>query len=242
MVVIECKSPVAKKSGVIKAQRQMICYQEEIPQLFRTNEILIGCNLFKGKYGCIEASVEQYHEWKDPGDNKFPDMTEHPSVREMLKLGLIDKQDISGHPPMQEVMIAGLLKKMNLLDIIQNFIVFDYSKEKHKVIKKICRYKQYSAVNEIVKCVTNEPIKRGIIWHWQGSGKSLIMLFAAVKLRREQKKLKNPTILIITDRKKLNRQINETFKKCNFPNSIMAEEMTHRKLYSLLEKMTGSVG
>lgn len=239
MVVIECKSPVAKKAGVLKAQRQMIRYQEEIPQLFRTNEILIGCNLFKGKYGCIEASVEQYHEWKAPGDNKFPNMADHPSVKEMLRLGLIDKQDISNHPPMQEVLIAGLLKKRNLLDIIQNFIVFDYSKEEHRIIKKICRYKQYSAVNKIVKCVTSEPIKRGIIWHWQGSGKSLIMLFAAVKLRREQEKLKNPIIVIVTDRKKLNRQINETFRNCNFPNPIMAERMPHQKIYDLLSSGIG---
>lgn len=239
VVVIECKSPVAKKTGVLKAQRQLIRYQEEIPQLFWTNEILIGCNLFGAKYGCIDVSEEQHHEWKDPGDSKFPNMAEHPSVKEMIKMGLIDKKDISSHPPMQEVLIAGLLRKPNLLDIIQNFIVFDYSKEEHRIVKKVCRYQQFSAVNKIVKSVKSEPDKRGIIWHWQGSGKSLIMLFTVVKLRREQEKLKNPIILIVTDRKKLNRQITETFRNCNFPNPIMAEKMPHLELYDLLSSEIG---
>jgi len=239
LVVIECKSQVAKRTGVLKAQEQLIRYQEEIPQLFRTNEIIIGCNLFGAKYGCIDVSAGHYHEWKDPGNNKFPNMAEHLSVKEMLEMGLIDEEDISDHPPMQEVLLAGLLRKPNLLDIIQNFIVFDYSKEEHKVVKKICRYQQYSAVNKIVRCVKSGPDKRGIIWHWQGSGKSLIMLFSALKLRREQEKLKNPIILIVTDRKKLNRQINETFINCGFPNPIQAEMTAHPELFGLL---TGGIG
>ena len=237
IIVIECKSPIAKDTGVIDAQHQLLRYQKEIPQLFRTNEILIGCNLFGAKYGTIDASLEQYHEWKDLGDSKLPDMAEHPSVKEMLKLGLIEEKDLSSHPPMQEVLIAGLLKKQNLLDIIQNFIVFDYSKEEHRVVKKICRYQQFIAVNKIVRRATSEPDKRGIIWHWQGSGKSLIMVFAAVKLRREEEKLKNPIILIVTDRRKLDRQITETFQNCNFPNPIPVKNM--KQLYSLLGSGTG---
>ena len=237
VVVIECKSPVAKDTGVIDAQHQLLRYQKEIPQLFRTNEILIGCNLFGAKYGTIAASTEQYHEWKGQDGDTLPNMAEHPSVKEMLALGLIEEKDISSHPPMQEILFAGLLKKQNLLDIIQNFIVFDYSKEEHKVIKKICRYQQFSAVNKIIKRVTSETDKRGIIWHWQGSGKSLIMVFTAVKLRREEKKLKNPVILIVTDRTKLDRQITETFQNCNFPDPIPTKSM--KQLYSLLGSGTG---
>jgi len=237
LVVIECKSPVRRKTGVIDAQEQLTRYQEEIPHLFRTNEILIGCNLFGAKYGTIDVPPEQYHEWKTQNGEKLPNMAEHPSVKEMLKLELIDKKDLSAHPPMQKVLIAALLKKKNLLDIIQNFIVFDYSKEERKVIKKICRYQQFSAVNRIVKRVADEPDKRGIIWHWQGSGKSLIMVFAAVKLRREKEKLQNPVILIVTDRRKLDRQITETFENCNFPNPIQAKNM--KNLYSLLGSDAG---
>ncbi len=232
LVVIECKSPVARNTGVVDAQHQLIRYQEEIPQLFRTNEILIGCNLFGAKYGMIDVTPDKYHEWKAQNGDKFSDMGNHTTVKEMLRLGLIEEKDLSAHPPMQEVLIAGLLKKQNLLDIVRNFIVFDFSKEEHKIVKKICRYQQYSAVDKIVRRVSSEPHKRGIIWHWQGSGKSLIMLFAATKLKREEKKLKNPNILIVTDRTKLDKQITDQFRDCNFPNPIQAK--TSRQLYSLL--------
>ncbi len=73
--------------------------------------------------------------------------------------------------------------------------------------------------------VLEDTDKRGIIWHWQGSGKSLIMVFAAVKLRREEEKLKNPIILIVTDRTKLDKQITDQFRDCNFPNPIQAKSM-----------------
>jgi len=102
VVVIECKSPVAKNIGVINAQAQLIRYQKEIPHLFRTNEILIGCNLFGAKYGTIEEPPGKYHEWKIKNGEKLPDMAKHPAVKEMLKLGLVDEKDLSAHPPMQE--------------------------------------------------------------------------------------------------------------------------------------------
>jgi type I restriction enzyme R subunit len=232
VAVIECKSPVARNTGVVDAQRQLLRYQEEIPKLFRTNEILIGCNLFGAKYGMIDVTPDKYHEWKAQNGDKFSDMHDHPTLKEMLKLGLIEEKDLSAHPPIQEVLIAGILKKQNLLDIIRNFIIFDFSKEEHKIVKKICRYQQYSAVNKIVRRVSSEPHKRGIIWHWQGSGKSLIMLFAATKLKREEKKLKNPNILIVTDRTKLDKQITDQFRDCNFPNPVQVK--TSRQLYSLL--------
>lgn len=238
VVIIECKSPVARNTGVVDAQIQLLRYQEEIPQLFYTNEVLIACNLFGAQYGTIGATIERYHEWRAPNGAKLPDMAEHPTVKEMIELGLIEKKDLSPNPPMQEVLIAGILRKPNLLDIIRNFIVFDYSKEEHKIIKKICRYQQYSAVNKIVKRVIEEPFKRGIIWHWQGSGKSLIMVFAATKLRREEEKLKNPTILIVTDRIKLDRQITDQFRDCNFPNPIQARK--GHELYSLLRNDAGT--
>lgn len=239
IVVIECKSPVAKGTGIIDAQHQLTRYQKDIPDLFRTNEILIGCNLFGARYGAIEAPKDKYHEWKEQLGEKLPNMAEHPSVKEMLKLGLIEKKDISKNPPMQEVLIAAVLNKKNLLDILRNFIVFDYDKESHRVIKKICRYQQFTAVNKIVKRVVEEPDKKGIIWHWQGSGKSLIMIFAAMKLRRERR-LKNPTILIVTDRRKLDSQIIENFQNCNFPNPVGARGMTHRELYSLINASHGT--
>src|SRR4030066_1578450 len=242
LVVIECKSPVAKQTGLLTAIGQLIRYQDEIPHLFHTNQILIGLNLFGARYGTILSDKEFFHEWKDMGDEKFPNMAEHPSVKEMLELGLIKKEDLSNNPTPQEVLIAGILNKKNLLDIIQNFIVYELEQKKRRVVKKVCRYQQYTAVNKILKRVTGEEEKRGIIWHWQGSGKSLTMLFTAVKLRREEKKLKNPIILVVTDRIDLDDQISGTFRNCNFPNPIQIRETrgTHRKLYELLSHKVGN--
>lgn len=215
IVVIECKSPVAKQGGLSKAMAQLVRYQKEIPQLFYANQILIGLNLFGAKYGPAGAEIEQFHEWKEQGE------------------------DLSDNPTAQEVLIAGVLNKKNLLDIIRNFIVFEY--DRGRIVKKICRYQQFRAVNKILKRVTDEDEKRGIVWHWQGSGKSLTMLYAAVKLRREEAKLKNPIIIIVTDRIDLDEQISKTFRNCNFPNPIQIKEKggTHRKLYELLADNTG---
>ena len=239
IIVIECKSPVARQMGISQAIMQLQRYQEEIPQLFHTNQLLVVLNLFGAKYGAILSGAEFFHEWKALGKDKFPNMAEHPSVQEMLNLGLIKKEDISERPTQQEVLIAGILNKQNLLDIIQNFIAFE--REKAKTVKKVCRYQQFTAVNKILKRVTTEEEKKGIIWHWQGSGKSLTMLFAAVKLRREEAKLKNPIILVVTDRIDLDDQISKTFRNCRFPNPIQIREKggTHRKLYELLSQGVG---
>ena len=168
-------------------------------------------------------------------------MADHPSVEEMIELELIKKEDLSEAPTTQEVLIAGLLNKKNLLDVIQNFIVYEIDQKKRRVVKKVCRFQQFHAVNKILRRVTSEEHKRGIIWHWQGSGKSLTMLFAAVKLRREEKKLRNPIILVVTDRIDLDDQISGTFRNCSFPNPIQIRETkgTHRKLYELLSQDVG---
>jgi len=239
LVVIECKSPVAKHIGISKAIKQLNRYQEEIPQLFHTNQMSIALNLFGARYGTILSDEEFYHEWKQRGNEKLPNMADHPTVREMLQLGLIKDEDLSDSPTPQEVLIAGILNKKNFLDIIQNFVVFE--QERAKTVKKVCRYQQFTAVNKILKRVTREDEKRGIIWHWQGSGKSLTMLFATVKLRREEKKLKNPIILIVTDRIDLDDQISTAFRNCGFPNPIQVREKggTHRRLYELLSQDVG---
>jgi len=231
LVVIECKNPVARHTGISEAIRQLKRYQEEIPQLFHTNQICIALNLFGARYGAIYSDAEFYHEWKYGGDEKSTNMADHPSVKEMLQLGLIKDEDLTDSPTPQEVLIAGILNKRNLLDIIQNFIVFE--QERSRAIKKVCRYQQFTAVNKILRRVTEEDERRGIIWHWQGSGKSLTMLFAAVKLRREEKKLKNPVILVVTDRIDLDDQISKTFRNCQFPNPVQIREKggTHGKLY-----------
>ncbi len=212
LVVIECKSPTSPQGGIEKAVGDLIAYQELIPSLFRTNQILIGLNLFGARYGTVGMEPEHFLEWKAPPE-----------------------ENLGPKPSAQDVLISCLLSKQNLIDIIRNFIVFDTTSG--RTIKKICRYQQFTAVQKIVKRVLTEKERKGIIWHWQGSGKSLTMLFAALKLKREEEKLKNPYIVIITDRKQLDRQIAKTFESCGFPNPTRAENA--RDLYKLLGKGVG---
>lgn len=235
VAVIECKSPIARETGVGDALDQLSRYQREIPALFRTNQILMGMNLFGAKYGVVGADIEGFHEWKEKPKEKLPILSDHPSVKEMLALKLIKKDDLPKMPAAQDVLIAALLNKRNLLDIIRNFIVFDV--DEGKVKKKICRYQQFTAVHKIVHRVLEEKDKKGIIWHWQGSGKSLTMLFAALKLRREEERLENPFFLVVTDRRDLDKQISDNFRDCGFPNPIRAE--SSRELYQMLSEGVG---
>lgn len=235
VAVIECKNPLAKETGVPDAIDQLLRYQREIPALFRTNQLLLGVNLFGARYGVVGADLEHFQEWRAKPGEKLPNLADHSTVKEMLKLKLIKKNDLDRSPAAQDVIIAALLNKSNLLDIIRNFIVFDVDEGKAK--KKICRYQQFTAVHKIVRRVLNEPEKKGIVWHWQGSGKSLTMMFAALKLRREDALLKNPTFLIVTDRKDLDKQIADTFRDCGFPNPIRAQ--SSRDLYQMLSEGTG---
>ena len=109
----------------------------------------------------------------------------------------------------------GLLLPCNVVDFIENFTVFET--KKGKTIKKVARYQQFEATNDIVDRVLEGQHKTGLIWHTQGSGKSLTMIFAGYKLRR-QAKLKNPTVMIVVDRRDLKTQIGDDFENCDYPN------------------------
>lgn len=235
LAVIECKSPVARETGIVDGVEQLLRYQREIPALFRTNQILVGANLFGAKYGAVGADLESFQEWRERPGEKLPVLADHPAVKEMLELGLLKKGDLPKAPAAQDVLIAALFNKRNLLDLIRNFIVFDV--DEGKIKKKICRYQQFTAVQRIVRRVLDEKEKKGIVWHWQGSGKSLTMLFAALKLRREEARLKNPYFLIVTDRRDLDKQISDNFRDCGFPNPIRAE--SSRELYQMLAEGVG---
>ena len=112
--------------------------------------------------------------------------------------------------------IIGLLQPERVLDILRHFIVFE--RADGKIIKKVARYQQLRAANKIVDRVTSTPKAQGVIWHTQGSGKSLTMLYTAYKLRKTES-LEDPTIFIVVDRKDLKDQMSDTFFDCEFPNA-----------------------
>ena len=213
LVVIECKSPFIT-SPVAQGVKQLERYQSDAERLFYYNQILISTCGQQAKYATVGAKLRHYGEWKDP----YPMLPSH--------LG----SDVNP----QDVLAAGMLTKRNLLDLIQNFIV--YEPEGGRTIKKSARYQQFRAVNKAIKRIENAELpeeRGGVVWHTQGSGKSLTMLYLAVKLRR-LKQLQNPTIVVVTDRKDLDLQITNTFRRCGFPNPQQADSVADlRKLLRL---------
>ena len=229
IVVIECKSPYIR-DPMKKGIERLFRYQEMddrfknmgCPQLFNTSQIVVSTFRDKLKYGTNFTPVRHWSEWKDP----YP----------LTKIDIAKRLNYIADPDQvkdQEIFLFGVCSKENLLDLIRNFVVFE--REKCGVVKKLAKYPQFRAVNKTLKRIVEEKTG-GIIWHWQGSGKSLSMLWTAVKLRRI-KALDNPTMLIVTDKIDLDEQIHGTFERCGFPNPIKAK--SSKKLQEMLSNPVG---
>jgi type I restriction enzyme R subunit len=136
-----------------------------------------------------------------------------------------------------EVAVESMLKPSVILDILEYFTIFATDK-KNRRIKIIARYQQYEGANLIVKRVKEGIVRKGLIWHFQGSGKSLLMVFAAQKLRHAPE-LKSPTVLIIVDRIDLDTQITATFNACDVPNIVATE--SREELERLLKQDTRKI-
>lgn len=139
----------------------------------------------------------------------------------------------------QDVALAGLLSKENLLDILRTFVVFETDATTKRTVRKVCRYQQFRAVNlAILRARKGRTADKrgGVVWHTQGSGKSLTMLWLALKLRRDPVH-QNPLLVIVTDRRDLDDQIAKTFQNCGFPHPERAESV--RDLRNLLSGPSG---
>ena len=129
------------------------------------------------------------------------------------------------------------MQPKRLLDLLQNFSLYTSDKKKRR-IKIICRYQQYDGANKIVDRVREGRLKKGLIWHFQGSGKSLLMVFAAQKLRKAPE-LKSPTVLILVDRTDLDTQITGAFNAADVANVVTTDSIT--ELHDLLERGTRKI-
>lgn len=195
LIVIELKNPADEKATIDGAFTQIQNYKNEIPQLFYYNE---GCIITDGvftEFGTISSGYQRFVEWKsmDPEDKENP---------------------ILGTA---ELMVQKMLNKETYLDLIRNFTVFD-DDGTGKKIKKVAKYHQYYAVNAAidatVKAVNITGDGRcGVVWHTQGSGKSLTMVFYSGKIARDSR-MENPTIVVLTDRIDLDNQLFGTFSHC----------------------------
>jgi type I restriction enzyme R subunit len=214
LVIGEAKTPVRPAvTWVDGASDIHNGYEKSVPQMFVPNVLSFATEGKCYRYGSVRMPIDIWGPWHE-GDNKAEGT-------------LADVQRS----------IRSMLRPHVVLDILQNFTLFATDK-KHRRIKIICRYQQYEGANLMVARVVKGYPKKGLIWHFQGSGKSLLMVSAAQKLRMHHK-LGNPTVMIVVDRIDLDTQITATFNAADIPNMIGAA--TRQELQSLLAADTRKI-
>lgn len=238
LAVLECKSPNLQ-DPIEEAISQLFGYREKNEPFFYPNQILVALARYKATYTSTFAPAKYFLEWKKP----------YPLNERELAIWLgKEGQEL----PSQDILLYSLFSKQNFLDILRSYIVFET--ENNSMHKKLCRYNQYIASNKILERMAEG--KGGVIWHTQGSGKSLTMTYTALKIRRIEKvpgtSLENPCVLIVTDRNDLDDQISGTFKHCNFPNPVSVESVeqlkaelknsTGKTLFTTIQKFTTKNG
>jgi len=199
LVVIEAKSPLKATARAEEAFEQIKQYERDIPRLFAPNAFTIVTDGMATLYGATGSPAQFYAPWPDAWPRTRADFPD----------------DLSKD-------LWCLCEPSRLLDLLAHFIVFEVDPETGKKIKKVCRYQQFRAVNKAVQRVAAGEHRKGLIWHTQGSGKSLTMVFLALKLKThltlDAPTLANPNILVLTDRIDLDDQISKTFVACGLPN------------------------
>ncbi|WP_028880878.1 type I restriction endonuclease subunit R [Terasakiella pusilla] len=214
LVIGEAKTPVRPAvTWVDGASDIHDAYEQTVPQMFVPNVFSFSTEGKCYRYGSIRMPVDMWGPWHEEDNKQEGTLLDvKRTVRSMLRPEII-------------------------LDILQNFTLTATDK-KHRRIKIICRYQQYEAANKIVNRVLAGQPKKGLIWHFQGSGKSLLMVFAAQKLRMHHD-LENPTVMIVVDRIDLDAQITATFNAADIPNMIGAGKRS--ELQTLLEADTRKI-
>lgn len=207
--VIELKNAAGQNATIRSAFQQLQTYQAEVPSLFATNALLVASDGVEARVGAVGAGREWFKPWRTIAGEALADT----------------------HLPELQVVIEGLCDKQRFLDLIRDFIVFE--DDGGRVIKKMAGYHQFHAVQaavgetlraaEMVRAVSGEDSGRrggkpgdrrvGVVWHTQGSGKSLTMAFYAGRIIREPA-MENPTVVVLTDRNDLDDQLFGTFSRC----------------------------
>jgi type I restriction enzyme R subunit len=204
LVLIEAKTPVRSSESWLDAAIQVHDYEQNVPELFVPNVFSVATEGKELRYGSVRMPVDMWGPWRD-GD---------------------EKQSLSD----VEKSATSMLRPAMVLDMLDSFTAFATQKGRRR-IKIIARYQQVDGVNKIVARVVAGQPRKGLIWHFQGSGKSLLMLFAARKLRLHPA-LRNPTVLIVVDRIDLDSQISGTFYAADMANLVRTE--SRRELADLL--------
>jgi type I restriction enzyme R subunit len=250
LVVIELKNAADESADLQAAFRQLQTYQRVIPSLFTTNAFLVISDGWFAKAGTISSDYARFMEWKSVDGERAVD---------------------SQHEPELEPLIRGLLNKRTILDVIRHFIVFEENasaERSRSTVKKVAAYHQYFAVNKAIASTIRASAKEsghftaehpaiyglpsvehqprgdkraGVVWHTQGSGKSLSMVFYAGKLVLAPE-MNNPTLVVLTDRNDLDQQLFETFTNCQLSLRQTPVQAANRdELKKLLSVASGGI-
>ena len=223
LAVIELKNPTDEKATILTAFRQICTYKQEIPSLFTYNETIVISDGLEARIGSLTADPEWFLPWRTiEGEDEAPS-TE-------LEL---------------EVLIKGIFEKSRFLSYLKHFVVFEET-EGEPIAKKIAGYHQFHAVKTAVETTVEasrpEGDKQcGVVWHTQGSGKSLTMAFYAGSIVQHPQ-MENPTVVVITDRNDLDEQLFGTFARCSQllrQTPMQASDRGH--LRELLQVASGGV-
>ncbi|MDG7035757.1 MAG: type I restriction endonuclease subunit R, partial [Nitrososphaerota archaeon] len=223
IVIIEMKNPADENATIWSAFDQVRTYMAEIKSIFRFNEIIMLSDGIETRSGTMTSPKERFALWKTVDYEK------------------------PGNMNSLETTIRGMLSKHTLIDLVRNFIVFEteHSNGSIKASKKMAAYQQYNATNKAVKgtidALDSSDRRAGIVWHTQGSGKSLTMVFYSGKLVLERR-MQNPTIIVLTDRNDLDDQLFQTFTRCQ---DLLRQEPkqadTRRSLRELIGVASGGI-
>jgi len=210
LVDIEAKSPTANQTtDYTEAIGQIKRYERVAPKLFIPNLFSVATDGLQTVYGATYSPEQYFLKWRD--DDLLKKYDGDPT----------NKDSSEGY---LEVALDSLLNSTNLLDIIANFIV--YEQTQNGTIKKIARYQQFRATNKIVERVKEGEHNKGLIWHTQGSGKTLTMFFTAWKLRYDED-LESPKVFVLIDRVDLDDQVFDEFVNHGGKNIIRVTSRAH---------------
>ena len=220
--VVELKNPSDENATLDDAYRQLQTYKTQVPSLFRTNGVLIISDGLQARIGSLTADRERFMPWRT-----------------------VDGSDIApkGTPEL-ETLLKGVFEKHRLLALLKDFVVFGETGS--DVIKILAGYHQFHAVNHAVEQTltateSKGDRKVGVVWHTQGSGKSLLMAFYAGQIIKHPA-MANPTLVIITDRNDLDDQLFGTFSMCRELLRQTPQQATEKDdLRRLLDRPSGGV-
>jgi type I restriction enzyme, R subunit len=199
LVIGEAKSPVRPAYSWVDAAAQIHDdYEKNLPMFFVPNVLVFATEGKEFRYSSVGAPVELWGPWREDQSGPYPVGLQ--AVREAL---------------------TRLLTPAVIVDFARFFTVFATDR-KHRKIKVIARFQQYHGANAIVARVLDGRVRKGLLWHFQGSGKSLLMVFTALKLRATVA-LRSPTVLIVVDRIDLDTQITATFNASDVPNLVSTD-------------------